>query len=69
MYFSPCGMCYCNKVMFTFRNTDVLYINIVLFPGLFCMMKSYTCIVLVRKDMDVNEHEILSNFTLRNKLR
>ena len=24
---------------------------------------------LVRKDMDVNEHEILSNFTFRQKLK
>jgi hypothetical protein len=24
---------------------------------------------LVRKDMDVNEHEILSNITLRHKLK
>ena len=25
--------------------------------------------LVVRKDMDINEYEILSNFTLRNKLK
>ena len=40
-----------------------------------CSKKGYGCKwtvkeqLVVRKDMDVNEHEILSNITLGNKLK
>jgi hypothetical protein len=51
-----------------------LYINLCLSVKLDSLMFIYTHIInvkeqlVVRKDMDVNEHERLSNITLRHKL-
>ena len=63
----------CPQIKFIYQQLSGLFVN-----PIYLQQDCYVCswltsvvnkLILVRKDMDVNEHERLSNFILRHKLK
>ena len=63
----------CPHIKFIYQQLSGLFVN-----PIYLQQDCYVCswltsvvnkLILVRKDMDVNEHERLSNFILRHKLK